>query len=277
VHRLRNADVAQDKVCSAAVIHTDLRGSALNAAVAAGLFARPSIHWNAAEMVSELVYQSNRRPLELPWNYDRTELLADGVVHAIGFGSALVAVAFLLDLTFESTQGLKTASVLIYVAGLLAMLGLSAAYNMWPVSPRKWLLRRFDHSAIYLLIAATYTAFIAQMKVEMTLGLLLLGIWSVAIVGIVVKLAFPGRLDRVSIGFYLLLGWGGMVAYNGFATLPKSALVLIAVGGLLYSVGVVFHLWERLRFQNAIWHGFVVIGASCHYAAILDCVALAPA
>ena len=196
--------------------------------------------------------------------------------HAIGLGLALVAVVFLLDLTFESTQGLKTASVLIYVAGLLAMLGLSAAYNMWPVSPRKWLLRRFDHSAIYLLIAATYTAFIAQMKVDMTTVGLLLGIWSVAIAGMVLKLAFPGRLDRVSIGLYLLLGWSGMMAYEGFATLPMLTLVLIGAGGLLYSVGVVFHLWERLRFQNAIWHGFVVIGAFCHYAAILDCVALAP-
>jgi hemolysin III len=227
-------------------------------------------------MANELFHQSNRRPLDVPRNYDRTELLADGVVHAIGLGLALVAVVFLLDLTLESTQGLKTASVLIYVAGLLAMLGLSAAYNMWPVSPRKWLLRRFDHSAIYLLIAATYTAFIAQINVEMTTLGLLLGIWSVAIVGIVVKLAFPGRLDRVSIGFYLLLGWSGMMAYDGFATLPRLALVLIAAGGMLYSMGVVFHLWKGLRFQKAIWHGFVVIGAFCHYAAILDCVALAP-
>jgi hemolysin III len=228
-------------------------------------------------MTDETLQQSSRRPFDLPWNYDRTELRADGVVHAIGLGLALVAVVFLLDLTFESTQGLKTASVLIYVAGLLAMLGLSAAYNMWPVSPRKWLLRRFDHSAIYLLIAATYTAFIAQMKVDMTTVGLLLGIWSVAIAGMALKLAFPGRLDRVSIGLYLLLGWSGTMAYDGFATLPMLALVLIGAGGLLYSVGVVFHLWERLRFQNAIWHGFVVIGAFCHYAAILDCVALAPA
>ena len=195
-------------------------------------------------MANELFHQFNRRPLDVPWNYDRTELLADGVVHAIGLGLALVAVVFLLDLTLESTQGLKTASVLIYIAGLLAMLGLSAAYNMWPVSPRKWLLRRFDHSAIYLLIAATYTAFIAQINVEMTTVGLLLGIWSVAIVGIVVKLAFPGRLDRVSIGFYLLLGWSGMMAYDGFATLPRLALVLIAAGGMLYLMGVVFHLWE---------------------------------
>jgi predicted membrane channel-forming protein YqfA (hemolysin III family) len=83
-------------------------------------------------MTDEILQQSSRRPFDLPWNYDRTELRADGVVHAIGLGLALVAVVFLLDLTFESTQGLKTASVLIYVAGLLAMLGLSAATTCGP-------------------------------------------------------------------------------------------------------------------------------------------------
>jgi hemolysin III len=174
-------------------------------------------------------------------------------VHAIGVVLALLGSILLIIVSRYSTQGLKTASVLIYAAGLLAMLGLSAAYNMWPVSPRRWLLRRFDHYAIYLLIATTYTPFIAQMKAEMTTVVLLLGVWSVAIMGIVLKLALPGRLDRLSIGLYLLLGWSGMMAYEPVAaTLPRSTLWLIAAGGMLYSAGLVFHLWERLRFQKAI-------------------------
>jgi hemolysin III len=147
---------------------------------------------------------------------------------------------------------------------------------MWPVSPRKWLLRRFDHAAIYLLIAATYTPFIAQMKVEIATVGLLLAVWCLAIVGMVLKLALPGRLDRLSIGLYLLLGWSGMMAYEPVAaTLPRSTLWLIAAGGMLYSTGVVFHLSERLRFQNATWHCFVLMGALCHYTAVLDGVALA--
>jgi hemolysin III len=224
-------------------------------------------------MAKEFTAQSDHRPLGLTWNYDRTELLADGVVHAIGVALALIgAVLILVVVSRDVTEGPKTASVLIYATGLLTMLGLSAAYNLWPLSPTKWLLRRFDHSAIYLLIAATYTPLIVQMKVEMTTVGLLVGVWSMAIVGIVLKLVFPGRLDRLSIGLYLLLGWSGMMAYEGFATLPRLALWLIAAGGMLYSAGVLFHLWERLRFQNAIWHGFVLIGACCHYAAILDCV-----
>jgi Haemolysin-III related len=143
-------------------------------------------------MVNTFMLQSDGRPSDLTCSYDRTELLADGIVHAIGVVLALLGSILLIIVSRYSTQGLKTASVLIYAAGLLAMLGLSAAYNMWPVSPRKWLLRRFDHYAIYLLIATTYTPFIAQMKAEMTTVVLLLGVWSVAIMGIVLKLALPG-------------------------------------------------------------------------------------
>jgi hemolysin III len=161
----------------------------------------------------------------LSWNYDREELLADGVVHTIGVGLALIGAVLLIVVSGDSTQVVKTASVLIYAAGLLTMLGISAAYNMWPASPRKWLLRRFDHSAIYLLIAATYTPFIAQMKAEIATVGLLLGVWCFAIVGIVLKLALPGRLDRLSIGLYLLLGWSGIMAYEPIAAaLPGSAL-----------------------------------------------------
>jgi hemolysin III len=220
--------------------------------------------------------QLDGRPLGMTWNYDRTELLTDRIIHAIGLGLALIGGVVLVVVSFYSTQGLETASIVIYAVGLLAMLGCSAAYNLWPISPQKWSLRRFDHSAIYLFIAATYTPLIAQMKGETSTYGLLLGVWSVAVLGIVLKLALPGRFDRISIGLYMLLGWSGVMAYEPVvATLPSAALWLIAAGGVLYSAGVVFHLWEGLRFQNTIWHGFVLVAALCHYTAILDCVALA--
>ncbi len=83
----------------------------------------------------------------------------------------------------------------------------------------------------------------------------------------------PGRLDKLSIALYLAMGWSGAMVFNTMvATLPPSVLWLIAAGGLLYSFGVIFHVWERLRFQNAIWHGFVLLGASCHYTAVLSLV-----
>ena len=91
------------------------------------------------------------------WNYDRAELIADGVVHGIGVFFGLIAATTLIVLAGVFASAYEIVSVSVYAIGLLAMLGFSAAYNLWPVSRGKWLLRRFDHSAIYILIAATYT------------------------------------------------------------------------------------------------------------------------
>lgn len=215
------------------------------------------------------------RPLRLTWSYTRAEIIADGVVHVIGVVLGLAGAITLIILTLEASRGVQIASALIYTAALLALLWLSAAYNMWPVSPVKWLLRRFDHAAIYLLIAGTYTPFLLHMKGTTSVGLLA-GVWTIAIIGIAAKLFLPGRFDRLSIGLYLLLGWSGVIAYDTvFAALSASTLALLAAGGILYTVGVVFHAWQSLRFQNAIWHAFVLAAALCHYFAVLETVALA--
>jgi hemolysin III len=207
------------------------------------------------------------------WNYDRAELIADGVVHAVGICTGLVAATVLVVLTAIYASTVDIVVVSVYVAGLLSMLGLSASYNLWPVSPTKWLLRRFDHSAIYVLIAATYTPFIVQLKQSIFAYVLLTGVWCVAIFGIVLKLRCPGRFDRLSVGLYLALGWSGVMLYDQvMTTLPARALACVIAGGVLYSLGVIFHAWRRLRFQNVIWHCFVLLGAGCHYTAVLDLV-----
>lgn len=212
-------------------------------------------------------------PPGVRWNYDRHELVADGIVHAIGVSLGLIAAVLLIVIACYFATAADIAAVSVYAAGLIAMLALSATYNLLPVSRWKWILRRFDHSAIYILIAGTYTPFIVQTKMSVSAVVLMTGVWAVALVGIVLKLFFPGRFDRLAIGLYLALGWSGLMVYDVIAdALPGLALWLIAIGGLLYSAGVVFHVWQRLRFQNAIWHGFVLLAASCHYAAVLDLI-----
>jgi hemolysin III len=222
---------------------------------------------------SSLVAPAEMCPGQISWNYDRIEIIADGIVHAAGVLLAVVG-AVAIVLVAVKMKPFEVAPTLIYIIGLVTMLVISAAYNMWPISPTKWLLRRFDHSAIYLLIAGTYTPFLALMKSGLAFAGLGIGIWSSALLGVFLKLALPGRFDRLSIALYLLLGWSGVIAYDYFApAIPSSSLWLLAIGGIFYSLGTIFHLWEQLRFQNAIWHGFVLIAASCHYSAVLACLA----
>ena len=207
------------------------------------------------------------------WNYDRAELIADGIVHGLGVVGGLIAATALIVLAGVFATASEVISVSVYAAGLLAMLGLSAAYNLWPVSPRKWLLRRFDHSAIYILIAATYTPIFSQIQDSVFANALLTGVWCVAVIGVAIKLLFPGRFDKLAVGLYLAMGWSGLIAYDaGLASLPSMTLWFIVAGGALYTFGVIFHAWQRLRFQNAIWHSFVLLGAACHYTAVLDLV-----
>ncbi|MEI5678707.1 MULTISPECIES: PAQR family membrane homeostasis protein TrhA [unclassified Mesorhizobium] len=210
-------------------------------------------------------------PLPGRFHYSRAELIADGIVHAVGIVLAIAAGSALLAISaFHAGPGEYVAAV-FYVVSLLTVLSISLAYNLWPISPAKWILRRFDHAAIYLLIAATYTPFLAQLNDAALTRSMLILVWSAAALGIALKMLFPGRFDRIAVGFYLAIGWSGVVVLQPLLhTLPPATLMLLLAGGIVYSCGVVFFAWRGLRFQNAVWHGFVVTGAGLHFAAVLD-------
>ncbi|WP_456236798.1 PAQR family membrane homeostasis protein TrhA [Aureimonas psammosilenae] len=201
---------------------------------------------------------------EIPWRYTAGERRADGVVHALGILLALAGTAMFAMTRCDAEPHDLVASG-IYLATLVFALGASAIYNMWPVGPTKWILRRIDHSAIYLLIAGTYTPFVVKAG---TWWLPVL-VWCTALLGLVLKVVLPGRLDRLSIALYLALGWSGVAILDRLVdVLSRQVLLLVGAGGVIYSLGVIFHVWERLRFQNAIWHGFVLAAAFVHYLAV---------
>lgn len=205
----------------------------------------------------------NKRP------YSRAELIADGVVHVAAIMAGLAAFASLL--TFVSLRGETShiVALVVYAAGFFMMFGFSFAYNMTPVSKLKWALRRFDHSAIYVMIAATYTAFLAPFAGEQWGWILMAVVWSAAIAGCIIKLAMPGRYDNLGIALYVLLGWAALFVFQPIVdALPLAALVLLVAGGVTYTAGVVFYKWHSLRFQNAIWHSFVAVGAGLHLAGV---------
>jgi hemolysin III len=149
------------------------------------------------------------------------------------------------------------------------MLGCSAAYNVFHTSERREWLRRLDHAAIFAMIAGTYTPFTTRLGSGWASGLTAV-IWIVAAAGIALKLWQPRRIETISIILYLALGWIGLAAAGPFmAALDARTLTLLALGGIVYTAGVIFHLWHRLPYQNAIWHGFVLVAAGVHYLAVL--------
>jgi hemolysin III len=213
-------------------------------------------------------------------SYSPAERRADAAVHAAGLALGLAGCAGLVAAaTARPDAGLRLLAGLgLYAAGLVAMLACSALYNLTDetVPARKRLLLRLDRAAIFAAIAGTYTPFLlVAVGGARGLGLLAL-VWVVAAGGIAVELLGLRRSERLSVAAYLLLGWS-VVAVLGplSAAVSPPGVALLAAGGVLYSVGVVFHLWRGLPFQNAVWHGFVLAAAACHYAAVLREVAAA--
>lgn len=203
-------------------------------------------------------------------DYTIRERVADCCIHIIGVAASLVALTALLVIGVQSKTTLWVVSLTIYGLALVATFSCSAGYNLVVRPKLKEILRRLDHAAIFLMIAGTYTPFILiKMNDAWGLGLLAV-VWTMAILGIAIKLFAPRFLDGLSTALYLVQGWAVIAAWEPLmSALPGRVLTLLMVGGVLYTIGVVFHLWERLPYQNAIWHGFVLSAASCHFAAVI--------
>src|SRR5438309_6524873 len=201
----------------------------------------------------------------------RKEFVADGVIHLIGIVAGLGGAATLVIATATRGSPLELAALITYSGGLLAMLGCSAAYHLLHSSRRRELLRCFDHSAIFLMIAGTYTPF-TLLRIKPLWAIVLTSlVWSIAALGIVLRLVRPQLFERLSIGFYLALGWAGLAAIGLLIpSVQLSTLVLLAAGGLLYTVGVVFHVWERLPFQTAIRSEERRVGKECRSRGSVD-------
>jgi hemolysin III len=204
------------------------------------------------------------------------ERFADGCVHVVGIAAGLLGGILLIALAAGRTQPMQMASVIVYSVALLAMLSASAAYNIFYQTRFRRLFRVCDHSAIFVMIAGTFTPF----ATALTNAFWVLGfgttVWSMTIGGIALKVTRPALFERFGIGLYLAQGWLGVLLFGPLAThFTIVTLMALVMGGVLYTVGIIFHLWEALPFHNAIWHVFVLAAAVCHYLAVLDGIVLA--
>lgn len=198
--------------------------------------------------------------------YTRAEYISDAIVHASGIAAALIGGPLLIAMAalWIGEAGVVTA-ISVYFATGLAMWSASAAYNL--IQRPAWVdrLRRMDQSAIYLKIAGTYTPFAALAAGQTGF---LAGIWTVAALGAALIL-FTSRFGWLAIPLYLGLGWAGAVWGGPLVSgLSPLGFWLLVAGGLIYSSGIAFLLWERLPFHNTIWHVFVLLGSLACYAAI---------
>jgi hemolysin III len=232
--------------------------------------ARPVHHGAVVEPSTAARWTAVIAESSLPREYTRSERMADAIVHAAGVVLSVAGAIILLHTVVPKGDTVRIAAASLYGFSLVSVLWLSAIYNLLTHPVWKARARSFDHAAIFLLIAGTYTPFLL-VGIAGVVGYILLAIvWILALIGMVLKFLHPRRWDRLFVAFYLALGWIGLpTAGLIVASLPASVLTLLITGGLLYTSGVAFHLWERLPYQNAIWHAFVLAGASCHLFAVL--------
>lgn len=205
----------------------------------------------------------------VPSIYSRAERVSDAAVHIAGLVAALIAVPVLITLSalWLGDRGAVFAA-LVYGVSLIAMLTCSAFYNMTWHPARKDFLRRIDQSAIYIKIAGTYTPFVVLSGGQSSM--FLSALWAAALFGVTMILFSPARLKVISIVLYLGIGWAGAVAGGPLIDgLSPTGFGLILMGGSLYTLGLVFFLWETLPFHNTIWHVFVLTASAILYAAVL--------
>ncbi len=197
------------------------------------------------------------------------EMIADAAVHAVAIIAGVIGFAVLFQKIALQGAVADGFAMAVYAAGFFLLFGFSCAYNMAPPSTAKAILRRFDHAAIYLMIGGTYTALLSQARPSVGLVALAIMVWVAAVTGASLKLFLPGRFDRFAARLYLALGWSAIFAAKPLIeALPFNSLALVFVGGIVYSVGVAFFLWESLKFQTAIWHAFVAVAAAIQFVGV---------
>ncbi|MBG6248139.1 MULTISPECIES: PAQR family membrane homeostasis protein TrhA [Symbiopectobacterium] len=201
--------------------------------------------------------------------YTLAEEIANSISHGAGVVLGIVGLVLLVQAVDNGATSTAIASYSLYGGTIILLFLASTLYHAIPSPRAKPWLKRFDHCAIYLLIAGTYTPFLlVGLDSPLAHGLMIV-IWSMALVGVLFKLAFAHRFEVLSLVAYLVMGWLSLIViYQLVQVLAPGGVTLLAVGGAVYTLGVVFYVCKRIPYNHAIWHGFVLGGSLCHFLAI---------
>jgi hemolysin III len=210
------------------------------------------------------------KSVALKQGYSVTEEIANSVSHGLGLIFGIVGLVLLLNQgNAENADFMSMASLSIYGSSIILLYLASTLYHAIPYERAKRALKTFDHSAIFLLIAGTYTPFLLiSLRTPLAVTLMSV-IWGLAIIGIALKIIFVYRFKRLSLITYLTMGWlSVIVVYQLAISISTGGLVLLGLGGVIYSLGVFFYVNKRIPYNHAIWHMFVLGGTVCHFFAI---------
>lgn len=192
------------------------------------------------------------------------------LIHAFGILFGIISIPILTALAAKNTNIPGIVGASIYGFSFIMLFSFSTLYHGFQQPQVKRILEIFDHISIYFLIAGTYTPFLL-IYLNNTFGITLLSVlWGLTILGIFFKVFFTGRFEIISVIIYLLMGWIFFTGGRRFAAaIPNDVMLFIAIGGGLYTIGVIFYLWRGFTWSHAVWHFFVLAAAVCHYVAVL--------
>ena len=203
-----------------------------------------------------------------PLDYDPQEELINAYSHGLGAILAFIAVIFLIVKGYGLPLG-QWISLWVYGLSLVLLLSSSMLYHFAQDERKRYWYKKLDHTAIYYLIAGTYTPFLSIAIPTAKAHHLLIALWVIALIGTLFKLVFIHRFQRVSLAAYLVMGWLAVLVMDDMQRyLSRDAIQLLIAGGLAYTVGTLFYALKKVRYSHAIWHVFVLLGAGLHFLAI---------
>ncbi|ENW80248.1 MULTISPECIES: hemolysin III family protein [unclassified Acinetobacter] len=203
-----------------------------------------------------------------PLDYDPQEELINAYSHGLGAVLALIAAIFLIVKGYGLPLG-QWISLWVYGLSLVLLLSSSMLYHFAQDERKRYWYKKLDHTAIYYLIAGTYTPFLSIGIPTAKAHYLLIALWIIALIGTLFKLVFIHRFQKVSLAAYLIMGWLAVLVMDDMQRyLSRDAIQLLIAGGLAYTVGTLFYALKKVRYSHAIWHVFVLLGAGLHFLAI---------
>ncbi len=196
--------------------------------------------------------------------------IANSITHGIGIIFGIAALPVLSAIAANKDHSIAVVGAAIFGFSFLLVFTFSTLYHAFQNPAVKKVLHVFDHISIYFLIAGTYTPFLLNYMMNATGITMLSVLWGLTIIGTLFKVFYTGRFNFISTIVYIGMGW--ILLFSGrqfFEAIPMPVLTMIIIGGVLYTLGTIFYLWEKMYYHHVIWHLFVLAAAICHYVAVL--------